>query len=73
MPLLARVNSAERPNLSAPGNSNREAMAYIRPEIAHNAAIFPDARTPQRSQLMHDLDRAGHRVPNRIWLEIKLR
>jgi spermidine/putrescine transport system substrate-binding protein len=48
-------------------------MAYIRPEIAHNRAVFPDAASMKRLEMMRDLDRKSRRILNRIWTEIKLR
>jgi hypothetical protein len=48
-------------------------MAHIRPEIAGNRAVFPDAATLKRLEMMRDLDRKSRRVLNRIWTEIKLR
>jgi hypothetical protein len=44
-----------------------------RPEIADNRAVFPDAATLARLEMMRDLDRHSRRVLNRLWTEIKLR
>ena len=41
--MLDGKNSAELTNLIGSGNPNLAAMQYIRPEIAGNKAIFPDA------------------------------
>jgi len=71
--MLAGENSAELTNLIGSGNPNRAAMAHIEPEIAHNRAVFPDAATVARLEMMRDLDRRSRRVLNRIWTEIKLR
>ena len=71
--MLAGENSAELTNLIGSGNPNRAALAYIRPEIADNRAVFPDAATLNRLEMMRDLDRKNRRVLNRIWTEIKLR
>jgi spermidine/putrescine transport system substrate-binding protein len=71
--MLAGENSAELTNLIGSGNPNREAMRYIRPEIADNRAVFPDTATQQRLEMLRDLDRRSRRVLNRIWTEIKLR
>ena len=49
MPLLGGVDSAERATSWA--CARREAMAYIHPEITHNAAIFPDAHILQRLRI----------------------
>lgn len=71
--MLEGENSAELTNLIGSGNPNRDAMRFIRPEIAHNPAIFPDAAHLKRLHMMRDLDRRSRRVLNRIWTEIKLR
>ncbi|MDD3528372.1 MAG: spermidine/putrescine ABC transporter substrate-binding protein [Gallionellaceae bacterium] len=71
--MLAGENSAELTNLIGSGNPNRAAMAHIAPEIADNRAVFPDAATFGRLQMLRDLDRRSRRVLNRIWTEIKLR
>jgi len=71
--MLEGENSAELTNLIGSGNPNREALRYIRPEIADNPAVFPDAAAMQRLRMMRDLDRKSRRVLNRIWTEIKLR
>jgi spermidine/putrescine transport system substrate-binding protein len=71
--MLEGENSAELTNLIGSGNPNRDALRTIRPEIAHNPAVFPDATTLQRLHMMRDLDRRSRRVLNRIWTEIKLR
>jgi spermidine/putrescine transport system substrate-binding protein len=71
--MLDGENSAELTNLIGSGNPNRAAMAYIRPEIAHNRAVFPDAASMKRLEMMRDLDRKSRRILNRIWTEIKLR
>jgi spermidine/putrescine transport system substrate-binding protein len=71
--MLEGENSAELSNLIGSGNPNRAAMAYIRPEIAANRAVFPDAAALNRLEMMRDLDRKSRRVLNRIWTEIKLR
>jgi spermidine/putrescine transport system substrate-binding protein len=71
--MLEGGNSAELTNLIGSGNPNRAAMRHIRPEIADNRAVFPDAATLARLRMLRDLDRTSRRVLNRIWTEIKLR
>lgn len=71
--MLEGENSAELTNLIGSGNPNRDAMRYIEPEIADNRAVFPDAATLGRLEMLRDLDRHSRRVLNRIWTEIKLR
>ncbi len=55
------------------GNPNRDALQYIRPEIAQNPAIFPDREQQEKLEMLRDLDRHQRRVLSRIWTEIKLR
>ena len=43
--MLDGKNSAELTNLIGSGNPNAQAMQYIKPEIAKDKAIFPDAAT----------------------------
>lgn len=71
--MLAGRNSAELTNLIGSGNPNLDAMPYIKPEIAGNAAIFPDRERLARLEMLKDLDRNQRRVLSRIWTEIKLR
>lgn len=71
--MLEGRNSAELTNLIGSGNPNLDAMQYVRPEIAANKAVFPDAAQLQRLEMLHDLDRKQRRVLSRMWTEIKLR
>jgi spermidine/putrescine transport system substrate-binding protein len=71
--MLDGANSAELTNLIGSGNPNRAAMRYIAPKIADNRAVFPDADSLKRLEMLRDLDRKQRRVLNRIWTEIKLR
>jgi len=71
--MLEGENSAELTNLIGSGNPNHAAMRYIDQRIADNRAVFPDARSLQRLEMLRDLDRKQRRVLNRIWTEIKLR
>jgi spermidine/putrescine transport system substrate-binding protein len=71
--MLDGKNSAELTNLIGSGNSNLDSLQYVKPEIAHNKAVFPDATQLKRLEMLHDLDRRQRRVLSRIWTEIKLR
>ena len=71
--MLDGKNSAELTNLIGSGNPNLAAMQYIRPEIAGNKAIFPDAELLTRLEMLRDLDRKQRRLLSRLWIEIKLR
>jgi spermidine/putrescine transport system substrate-binding protein len=71
--MLDGKNSAELTNLIGSGNPNLAAMQYIRPEIAGNKAIFPDAELLTKLEMLQDLDRKQRRLLSRLWIEIKLR
>ncbi|MEP7074039.1 MAG: spermidine/putrescine ABC transporter substrate-binding protein [Nitrosospira sp.] len=71
--MLDGKNSAELTNLIGSGNPNLAAMQYIRPEIAGNKAIFPDAELLTKLEMLRDLDRKQRRLLSRLWIEIKLR
>ncbi len=71
--MLEGRNSAELTNLIGSGNPNRDALQYIRPEVAQNPAVFPGPEQRARLEMLRDLDRHQRRVLSRIWTEIKLR
>jgi spermidine/putrescine transport system substrate-binding protein len=71
--MLDGRNSAELTNLIGSGNPNRDALQYIKPEIAQNPAVFPGTAQQARLEMLRDLDRHQRRVLSRIWIEIKLR
>lgn len=71
--MLDGINSAELTNMIGSGNPNLEAKQFIRPELMHNQAIFPDKNTLSRLQMITDLNRKQRRILSRIWTEIKLR
>lgn len=71
--MLEGPNSAELTNLIGSGNPNRDALQYIKPEVAQNPAVFPDRTQQARLEMLRDLDRHQRRVLSRIWTEIKLR
>ncbi|MDN5752983.1 MAG: spermidine/putrescine ABC transporter substrate-binding protein [Nitrosospira sp.] len=71
--MLDGKNSAELTNLIGSGNPNRDAMQYLRPEIADNKAIFPGDELLTRLEMLQDLDRRQRRLLSRLWTEIKLR
>lgn len=70
--MLAGRNSAELTNLIGSGNPNLDAMRFIKPEIAHDPAIFPDAKARTRLEMLRDLDRDQRRLLSRMWTKIKL-
>jgi len=65
--------SAEITNMIGAGNPNRVAMQWVKPEIAGNRNIFPDAAEFRRLQQLRDYDRKTRRVLNRLWVEVKVR
>ena len=71
--MLDGRNSAELTNLTGSGNPNEDAMRFIKPEIAANKAIFPEAELLSRLEMLRDLDRRQRRLLSRLWTEIKLR
>ncbi len=71
--MLDGRNGAELTNLIGSGNPNRDALQYIKPEVAQNPAVFPDRAQQARLEMLRDLDRHQRRVLSRIWTEIKLR
>jgi spermidine/putrescine transport system substrate-binding protein len=64
---------AELTNTIGAGNANRVAMQWVKPEIAANRALFPDAEAFKRLQSLRDYDRATRRLLNRLWVEVKVR
>lgn len=70
---LAGRASAEITNLIGAGNPNRVAMQWVKPEIAQNRNIFPDAEQFKRLQSLHDYDPRTRRLLNRLWVEVKVR
>jgi len=71
--MLEGRNSADLTNLIGSGNPNADAVRYIRPEILANPAVFPDATTRGRLEMIQDYDRRTRRFVNRLWTEIKVR
>ncbi len=69
--MLDGKNSAELTNLIGSGNPNTQAMQFIKPEIARDKSIFPDAVTLARLEQLKDLTGAQRRARNKTWTEIK--
>lgn len=55
------------------GNPNMRAMQFIKPEIAANRDLFPDAEQFKRLHDLRDYDRKTRRLLNRLWVEVKVR
>ena len=70
--MLEGSNAAELTNLIGSGNPNRDALQYIHPEIVHDPAIFPDAKSMERLEMLNELNRNQRRTLSRLWTKIKL-
>ena len=68
---LEGQNSADLTNMMGSGNPNNEAQAHIKPEIKAMKAIFPDAETAKKLEMLQDLSAADRRLLNRLWTQIK--
>jgi spermidine/putrescine transport system substrate-binding protein len=71
--MLEGANAADVSNLIGAGNPNAAAMAFVRPEIASDTAIFPTAADLTRLETVRDFDPALRRTLSRLWTEIKVR
>ncbi|OQA32276.1 MAG: Putrescine-binding periplasmic protein precursor [Betaproteobacteria bacterium ADurb.Bin341] len=71
--MLSGENAADVSNLIGAGNPNQAALPHIRPEVAGETAIFPNAADRQRLSMLRDLEPAQRRLMSRIWTEIKVR
>jgi spermidine/putrescine transport system substrate-binding protein len=69
--MLEGQNSAELTNLIGSGNPNREAIRFIKPDIAKSPAIFPDKSMQAKLEQLKDLNVTQRRLRNRLWTEIK--
>lgn len=71
--MLDGRNSAELSNMIGSGNPNRAALAYIKPEIKNNKAVFPDAEQAKKLEQLTDMTPRQRQLLNRIWTQIKSR
>lgn len=71
--MLEGKNSAELSNLIGSGNPNNEALQHIKPEVRHNKAVFPDAETLKKLEMLKDLNSEQRQLRNKLWTEIKLK
>lgn len=71
--ILDGKNGAELSNLVGSGSPNKASVPFIKPEIAKNPAIFPDAATTAKLEMLSDLNSRQRRTLNRIWTEIRAR
>jgi spermidine/putrescine transport system substrate-binding protein len=71
--ILEGKNSADLTNMIGSGNPNQDALQYIKPEIKQIKAVFPDAETSKRLEMLKDLNAKQRRTMSRMWTEIKSR
>ena len=71
--ILDGKNSAELTNMIGSGNPNAVALQYIQPSITKISAIFPDAATLKKGEMLRDLDTPTRRLYSRLWSEIKVK
>ena len=71
--MLEGENAADVSNLIGAGNPNAAAKPYVRPEIAGERAIFPNAADLTRLEMLRDLEPKQRRLLSRLWTEIKVR
>jgi spermidine/putrescine transport system substrate-binding protein len=71
--MLDGQNSADLTNLIGSGNPNNEAMKFIKAEIKANRAVFPDAESAKKLEMLRDLNAKELRTLSRLWTEVKLK
>ncbi|MDR0247384.1 MAG: spermidine/putrescine ABC transporter substrate-binding protein [Burkholderiales bacterium] len=71
--LIDKQSTAELSNLTGSGSINALSLDYIDQDIKDNKAVFPDAETFKRLQMLKDYSRKERRLANRLWTEIKVR
>ncbi len=71
--LIDKQSTAELSNLTGSGSINTLSLEYIDQDIKDNKAVFPDAETFKRLQMLKDYTRKERRLANRLWTEIKVR
>src|SRR5439155_4520337 len=69
--MLEGHNAAELTNFIGAGNLNRDAMKYVKSELASDRAIFPSADMRPRLEQLGDLTPTQRRLRNRLWTRIK--
>ncbi|MCL2298509.1 MAG: spermidine/putrescine ABC transporter substrate-binding protein [Proteobacteria bacterium] len=71
--LIDKQSTAELSNLTGSGSINELSLEYIEQDIKENKAVFPDAETFERLQMLKDYPRKERRLANRLWTEIKVK
>ena len=69
--MLEGQNSADLTNMIGSGNPNAEAQKFIKPEIKQISAIFPDAETAKKLEMLKDMTPKQRREMSKLWTEIK--
>ncbi len=69
--MLEGQNSADLTNMMGSGNPNTDAQPHIKAEIKSMKAIFPDAETAKKLEMLSDLNAQQRRLLNRLWTQIK--
>jgi len=69
--MLEGQNSADLTNMLGSGNPNAAAMQYIKPEIKAMSAVFPDAETAKKLEMLKPMNEEERRMLNQVWTEIK--
>lgn len=71
--MLDGKNSAVLTNMTGSGNPNSDAMKYVKPDLTKMKAVFPDAATSAKLEMLKDQDGKTRRLMNRLWTEIKVK
>jgi len=71
--MLDGKNSSELSNLIGSGNANQAAMAYIKPEVKSNQAVFPDAESLKKLHQLRLLSSEMRQLRGQLWTEIKVK
>lgn len=70
--MLDGKNASALTNSVGSGNPNADALQYVKPEIAKNTAIFPDAEQLKKVQMLNDFTAEQRKERDKLWTSIKL-
>ena len=71
--MLEGKNAAQLSNMIGSGAVNAAALPFVDAVVRDNRAVFPEAETFRKLQMLKDLPRKERRLLNRLWTEIKVR
>ena len=71
--MMEGENLAELSNMTGSGSPNSAATPLLKPEIANNKGIFPDAETTKKLEMLKDLNKDQRRARSRLWTDIKVK